>query len=349
MDSWIETLKSSGIGALGIAPSSFPISWEAYCRHLERGIPEHLEYLERNAHCRRDLNTIMPGTRSVICCAVPLCAPSKSLCQFALFCHMGDYHDVVRERIRSFVPVLRALHPEVQMVRICVDTAPVLERELAVRAGLGTIGYQHMLFHPTLGSYCALGELFVDADLTPYRAELEWNVSRKMPEKLALIPGAGCSCRAGKRQCVSACPVGALTDFGYDMGRCLAYWTTQHRGDIPEFFAAAMGDVIWGCDRCQTCCPRNRRVVLASAVRTPLHDIDLGTILTSSARQLERRLEGTPIAGANLHILQRNACIVVGNTRDSRYILALRDIVAHHSCDWVCRAAQRALRCLDLS
>ena len=343
-EAWHSALEAAQIAALGIAPATVPQTWPFYRDTTTQGVPPYLEYLVRNAACRADFDMLMPGTRSIVCCAVRLTRPQPQCAMhFAAFCHIGDYPAIVRERLECVEPVLRSMFPAIQNTRVCVDTAPILERELSVRAGLGTVGYQRMVIHPEYGSWIALGELLVDVDLTPYRAELSYHAPCN-GEPSNAIPGADCTCAPACRLCIAACPCGALSASGYDMHRCLAYWSTQHRGDVPEPFATAMGDVVWGCDRCQIACPRNARVQMPLAPSPVLAELSFGEILTSSARALVRRLTGTPIADAR--ILQRNACIVIGNTRDSRYVAELEMVAETHPCDWVQRAAARALAML---
>ena len=330
-----------GIDALGVVPAEPTLSFEIYKQVIARGVPPQLDYLARNADCRRDFEAILPGTQSVICCACALPVfRAETALRFARFCAVGDYHLMMREKLQKLDAHLRAHFPITQS-RICVDSAPVLERELAVRAGFGDIGFNRMLIHPELGSFIVLAELLVDADLSPFRDRLS---HRAREASADITPGARNCCTSGHRCCVRACPVGALTEGGYDMNRCLAYWTTQHKGDIPEPYATAMGDMIWGCDRCQAACPRNQRVsAISHEAHSPLSDLTFEEILSLSARQLRKRLANTPLADGNPHLLVRNTCIAIGNARNSKYAVLLGNIAEAHPCDWVRRAAVRAL------
>lgn len=336
-----EVCASLGIDALGVVPAGPMRSFDIYRQIIGRGLPPQLDYLGRNADCRRDLEAILPGTKSVVCCAaaLPVFRGDASR-RYARFCALGDYHQTMRAKLQGLDACLRAHFPITQS-RICVDSAPVLERELAVRAGLGDIGFNRIVSHTELGSFIVLAELLVDADLTGYREMLSF---RANPEPSGCEPGGRACCPAGRRACVLACPVGALTEDGYDLNRCLAYWTTQHKGDIPEPYATAMGDMIWGCDRCQKACPRNRRAVPAAAQASPLETLSFEDILTLSARQLRKRLADTPLADGNPNLLVRNACIAIGNMGDSKYAVHLGNIASSHACDWVRRAAERALK-----
>lgn len=330
-----------GIDALGVVKATPLQSYDIYREIIARGVPPQLEYLARNADCRRDFDAILPGTKSIVCCACTLPVfRAETACRYARFCAFGDYHLMMREKMQKLDAYLRANYP-IQNSRICVDSAPVLERELAVHAGLGDIGFNRMLIHHDFGSFIALAELFVDADLTECADPPAYHVRREATE--AWIPGHHGCCDPAHRRCSSACPTGALSDHGYDMNKCLAYWTTQHKGDIPEPYATAMGEMIWGCDRCQNACPRNLNAPRPCVATSTLDTLAFDEILSLSARQLRKRLANSPLADANPHMLVRNTCIAIGNARVSKYSDQLGTIAATHTCDWVRRAAERAL------
>lgn len=324
---------------IGIIPAARTLSYSQYCAEIARGVPPQLEYLVKNAECRRDFESIMPGTKTIVCCAAVLPVFDKSIpIHYARFCAIGDYHAVLKERMAQLDNWLRSKYP-IQNSRICVDTAPVLERELAVRAGLGNIGFNRMAIHPEFGSFIALGELLVDIDLMPYRHEIEFNVTKPANEREAATPGAHHCCKTENRKCVQACPTHALSNDGYDMHKCLAYWTTQHKGVIPEPYASLMEDVIWGCDRCQNACPHNASVNItppASPEQNPLNTLTIKEILTLSARKLRMRLAGSCIADAHPYMLVRNACIIIHNTHtELQYAEELAQIAQNHPCEWV--------------
>ena len=351
-NTWLNAVRSLEISAVGIAPNASPMTWQPYQNAMEMGIPPQLEYLVRNAHCRLDLESIMPGTRSILCCALSLPVfVSETSRHYARFCAIGDYHQVIRERLSALDQILKSFDL-IHQSRICVDSAPVLERELAVRAGLGSIGFNRMVIHPDFGSFIALGELFVDADLSLLREELDVctsHVPHADAETDLLTPGKSHCCPPESRRCIQACPAHALTSNGYDVNRCLSYWSTQHKGDIPEEFASAMDDMLWGCDRCQNACPRNAHLKndKFADLANPLYSLTFEEILSLSARQIRKKLEGSPIADAHPYMLQRNTCIVIGNLNLTKYTPLLIDITSTHPCDWVRSSANRALALFD--
>ena len=156
-------------------------------------------------------------------------------------------------------------------------------------------------------------------------------------------PGCMRCCKRGWRRCVASCPTGALSESGYDISRCLSYWSTQHRGLVPEEMARAMGARLWGCDSCQTNCPWVRRAAPRPVGTTPLSELTLGDILTSSGKQLQKHLAQSPLGDAHPSMVVRNACIVVANTGNDAYRGELERLAQNHATDWVRHTALWAL------
>jgi epoxyqueuosine reductase len=198
---------------------------EALVRWLDRGEQAGMDYLERRLEARLDPSQIFPGARSVLCVALqyhPLTRedgerqpePKGDLWRrVARYARGQDYHEVMGERLRALETQVREAFPECETRRY-VDTGPVLERELAARAGLGAVGKNTMLLHPEGGSWFLLGELFLSLDLAP-------------DQPLADLCG---SCTL----CLDACPTGAFPEpYRLDSNRCISYWTIEHRGTLP--------------------------------------------------------------------------------------------------------------------
>jgi epoxyqueuosine reductase len=194
-----------------------------------------------------------------------------------------------------------------------VDTGPVLERELAARAGLGAVGKNTMLLHPEAGSWFLLGELFLSLDLAP-----------EIP--LADLCG---SCT----RCLEACPTGALAEpYRLDSNRCISYWTIEHRGALPEAARERVGDWVFGCDICQEVCPWNTAPEGAGhpELRLPetRRELDLAGLLRLSRDEYVERFRGSPMKRARLEGLQRNAAVAMGNRGQARYIPPLAEALA---------------------
>ena len=593
-------LASVGIDAVGLAHVGESLTYRSLDGIALQSVP-NLAYLARNASCRSHFDGLGVGDRpkTIVSCAVALdempdCAIAGG---FARYCVCGDYHKVLRERLARLCDFLS---DSIQLGawRICIDTAPILEREWAVRAGMGHIGFNRMVIHPTLGSHIMLGEVLVEADLMPYRdilacetkpivrtqmndrtesienvesnkkreliedvesneaiessleieliapsesivksesivqseliekvessleieliapsesivknesnkkreliedvksneaiesiapresmakiesnerieliekvesneaielivprelivksestekvessleieliapseliekvesnkkreliedvesneaielivpresmakiesnerielieevesiapresmAKIESIEERGLIEKVESIeeresivriggeqnsefednieeylryctPGCMRCCKRGWRRCVASCPTGALSESGYDVSRCLSYWSTQHRGLVPEEMARAMGARLWGCDSCQTNCPWVRRAAPRPVGTTPLSELTLGDILTSSGKQLQKHLAQSPLGDAHPSMVVRNACIVVANTGNDAYRGELERLAQNHATDWVRHTALWAL------
>lgn len=331
------TLNLDEFDAVGVVCSPTILSWEAYEAFVKRGLPDGLAYLERNAEVRRTLDRVLEGVRSVVSFAV--CLP-RAIPGWARFCAIGDYHEIMRVKIARFEAQMRQIGMITGQTRICVDSAPVLEREFAVRAGLGWIAANHMLVHPRFGAGLALGELLVTDDLTEHVDIIKKNVMSFNRD--AMCPGAFCQCQNARRCCERACPTRALCQGNYDPARCLAYLTTQHTGVLEPEFARAMGECIWGCDRCQVHCPV-ARFELPGMPESPCvarySELTPQRILSLSAKQLTKQLAGTPMADAHPRLLQRNACYVIANTKAFDQADLLRSVLASNPCGWVRESA----------
>jgi epoxyqueuosine reductase len=216
----------------------------------------------------------------------------------ARYARGSDYHDHMLARLERVGERLAAEAPGLEF-RAYVDTGPILERELAARAGLGAIGKNTNLLSPELGSWFLLGELLLSTDLEP-----------DLP--------LGDLCGECTR-CLEACPTGALpAPFHLDAGRCISYWTIEHRGSIPAAMRAGMGTWTFGCDVCQEVCPWNSRPA-AIAGRAELEPpaaargLDLVALLSLDDAALRERFRGTALLRPKPEGLRRNAAVALAN------------------------------------
>ena len=198
-----------------------------------------MSYLERNSEKRTDPRLLVPGCRSIICVALNYFTDSanEEKLHISRYARGSDYHKVVKDRLYL---LLQAINSKQSVTgRPFCDTAPILERYWAVRAGIGWIGKNHQLIIPGQGTHFFLGELLIDA-------ELEYDTPL-------------CGNRCGEcSKCLNACPTNALTVDGFDARKCLSYLTIEYDGELPENIGEKMGKCFYGCDRCQSCCPHNK-------------------------------------------------------------------------------------------
>lgn len=226
-----------------------------YTGWLANGGNADMHYLENYLDKRFDPRLLMPGVKTIVVVALNY-FPQRRLPegepQIADYALGQDYHDIVKGKLRQL-----AARAGITEYRAFVDTAPVLERYWAVQAGLGWIGKSQMLIIPKAGSEFFLGELFITEELPPDKP----------------LPNHCGTCQ----RCVDACPVHALSlpaksvegygeITGFASERCLSYQTIENRGALSEAAKAAMGDMFYGCDRCQRACPWNR---FATPTTTP--------------------------------------------------------------------------------
>src|SRR6202166_4088352 len=239
---------AAGFDRAGVAALEPARTGEAFVRWLARGELAGMRCLERRLEARLQPATVLEGARSVLCVALqyhPLDGerePAGDLWpRVARYARGRDYHDVMGERLRALALRIAAAFPGTAS-RPYVDTGPVLERELAERAGLGAVGKNTNLLDRQGGSWFLLGELFLTLDLAP-------------DAPVADLCG---SCT----RCLTACPTGALAEpYRLDSRRCISYWTIEHRGALPEAAREVVGGWVFGCDVCQEVCPWNSRAV----------------------------------------------------------------------------------------
>lgn len=266
-----------------------------------------MDWLKRNLDKRFDASALHPDTRTVICVRMDywpgqvqgeeqLKRPDKAyISRYALG---RDYHKVMRKRLTQFARAISDLAGE-HGARPFVDSAPVMERQLAEQSGLGWIGKNTLLLSPGHGSYFFLGELCTSLSL-PFDPP---------------NPMAHCgSCQ----QCLTDCPTDAFVSAGVlDATRCISYLTIEYDGTIPLELRPLMGNRIYGCDDCQLVCPHNRKAPETHEAdfepRHQLDDIDLVTLFNWDEATFLKNTEGSAIRRIGFAQWQRNLAIALGN------------------------------------
>jgi epoxyqueuosine reductase len=296
-----------GFDLVGITTLGPVETAEHFDAWVTAGYAGTMGYLERGAEKRRDSRLPYTGTTHAIVVGLDYGGrePSGPVARYA---RGDDYHDVMESRLRELHSRLASAAGHDVRGKAYVDTGPLLERDLARRAGLGWFGKNTNLVNPTRGSFFFLGALVVDVELeidTPFEADRCGTCTR----------------------CLDACPTDAFVGpRQLDATKCISYLTIELKGEIPSAFHSAIGEHLYGCDVCQDVCPWNQRFARALPPDSPFQPREvLSALGPRPSAELARRLlemaqddfstafKGSPMKRAKLQGLKRNAAVVLGN------------------------------------
>ena len=295
-----------GFDAVGFAPAALSESArEGLAGFLASGCHGDMGWLADTAARRGDPRTLWPEARSVVVLAANYAPPGDPLALLAapergnvsVYARGRDYHDVLKRRLKALGRwMAETLDCE---VKVFADTAPVMEKPLAARTGVGWQGKHSNLVSRTFGSWLFLGEVFTSFALPPDAAEAD-------------LCG---SCR----RCLEACPTDAFPGpYRLDARRCISYLTIEHKGHIPEEFRAPLGNRIYGCDDCLAVCPWNkfarRSVEPAFLPRAELTAPRLADLATLDDAAFRKVFAGSPIKRTGRDRFVRNVLIAIGNS-----------------------------------
>jgi len=280
---------------------------EIFAEWLKSGFAGQMDYMHRNLQKRLDPARLFENAQSVIVVGLNYTPPkhkpeppdaAMSTGRVAGYAQYEDYHSFIKERLYKLIDFIKSLAGAGVKSKICVDSVPLAERALAVRAGLGFIGKNHMLINPELGCRIFLGEIITDLKLPAGR------------------PIAG-DC-AGCRKCLDACPTGALRPDGqFDAGICINYLTIEYKGQIPPGLAEKISDRLFGCDECVAACPYQKQAPACENRQFKFYrnraQIDLQEILGLTDESFEAKFGESPIKRLGLEGLKRNARICLAN------------------------------------
>jgi epoxyqueuosine reductase len=282
---------------------------------VAQGFAGEMGYMSRDVAKRVDPSRVLPEVRSIIVLAInyytapamPADTPGRGW--IARYAWGQDYHTLLGDKLKALVTFIRNVDGADVQARWYVDTGPILERELAWRAGLGWPGKNTNLINRGLGSWLFLGAILLDRELV-YDAP------------------ATAHCGTCTR-CLVACPTGALVAPGVlDARRCISYVTIELRGAIPPELRPLMGTHIFGCDICQAVCPWNRQAPVSAELawlpRAGYAAPELVPLLRLSEEAFRIQFRGTPITRAKRRGFLRNVAVALGNLRDPRAIPALQ-------------------------
>jgi epoxyqueuosine reductase len=288
-----------GFQKIGIVPAE-PLAAEK--KHLNewlsRGFHGEMRWMEREPEKRSDPRLLLPSARTVIVTALNYYTPhahenSPDTGKISRYAWGDDYHEVVGERLRALLGWIKAIAPGTEG-KICVDTAPMMDKAWAVRAGLGWLGKHSNLITKEYGSWIFIGEILLGL-------ELEYDTD--------VVPDHCGSCTA----CLDACPTQAIVEpFVVDSNRCISYATIELRApELPGAVAEGLSGWLYGCDICQDVCPWNRFEQATAEKRfeprTGNVSADIEEILELSPEDYAERFRRSAIKRAKLGGLQRNA------------------------------------------
>ncbi|MDR0870440.1 MAG: tRNA epoxyqueuosine(34) reductase QueG [Planctomycetaceae bacterium] len=239
----------------GFVPAGEPKTFSVFEQYIDEGMNAGMTYLAQQREPRRHPGSVLPGVQTLMMLAVPYSTvhrephPVQTLSGIAEYARGTDYHVFIRKLLKQLAAKHQKLFPTARC-RGVVDTAPLMEKDFAVQAGLGFIGKNTLLIHPQYGS-----KLFLAALLTTERIQ-DPRAGNCRKIITARFDGCG-SCT----RCLDACPTGALTaPYILDARKCLNYWTIEQNGAIPADIAAKRGRRFFGCDTCQSVCPFNQHL-----------------------------------------------------------------------------------------
>jgi epoxyqueuosine reductase len=305
-----ELARACGFELAGVAPAVPAADISRYREWVAAGYAGEMGYLtDRRAAIREDPRLLLPSARSVICAGKLYNTPWPYSTQFddsarawiSRYAWGGDYHDVMRCGLKRLDAMLRERAGAEFESKICVDTAPLLERSLARLAGLGWIGRNTCLIDQGSGSWFFLGELLVSLEIAP---------DAPPPDRCGTC-----------RRCIDACPTAAIVPasgapgYAVDSRLCISYFTIELRGGIPEERRAGVGAHVFGCDICQDVCPWNRR---APATQEPAFQPEnfappLERLAAIGEDEFRAMFRGTPVTRARYRGFLRNVAVAMGS------------------------------------
>jgi epoxyqueuosine reductase len=328
-----------GFDLVGITTTGPVPTADRFEQWLHAGRAGAMHYLERGAEKRRDTRRPVDGARSAVVVGLDY-GGRETAGPVARYARGDDYHDVMEARLRELHRCVDAWTGGPVRGKAYVDTGPLLERDLARRAGLGWFGKNTMLINPRTGSFFFHGVLLLDLDLTPdapFENEYCGHCTR----------------------CLDACPTEALVQPGVlDARRCISYLTIELRDEIPEALRAPIGGLVYGCDICQDVCPWNVKFGRSLPAPSPFSAREaLGAkdgrtlareLLGMRQEEFSAAFKGSPMKRAKLRGLKRNAAVVLGNVGTADDIELLERVRDEELDEMVRDHAARALDRLGL-
>lgn len=313
-----QLARACGFELAGIARAT-PLAEDAhrYQDWVNRGLAGAMGYLtDHRATIRGDPKLLLASARSIICVGKLYNVPERrstdlddaELGWISRYAWGEDYHQVLRDGLEKLAAQLGPGH----VYKICVDTAPLLERSYARAAGLGWIGKNTCLINQEFGSWVFLGEILTSLEIDP---------DAPPPDRCGTCT-----------RCIDACPTQAIASNGYeiDARRCIPYFTIELRGAVPDDMRSAIGRHIFGCDICQDVCPWNRQAPVADEPSFEARHFapPLEKLAALSESEFREMFRSSPIQRARYAGFLRNVAIVMGNSKLEKFREPLEKLAA---------------------
>ena len=274
---------------------------------LKSGCAGQMNYLHRNLEKRINPAKLLENAQSIICVGLNYkppkqksSSPAPPAGKIVGYAQYEDYHPFIKKQLRKLTEFINSVADRDRKFKSCVDSAPLAERALAARAGLGFIGKNHMLINPTTGLQILLGEIITTLKLSIDK------------------PFAGECSKCNK--CIDACPTGALgLDGRFDANKCISYLTIEYKGQIPAALAEKMGSRLFGCEECVFACPYQQNAPICKNKQFKFYgdrsEVSLQEILDMTEGQFQSRFADSVILRPGLEQLKRNAEICLANSK----------------------------------
>lgn len=346
-----QAAADEGFDLCGIAPVVTSSGFHHLVDWIESGYAAEMDYFQNRLSAYEHPGGVLAGAKSIVVMSFPYPnaglkndsqADAQSMIagqgKVARYAWPGlDYHDVIHPKLKRICKMIQAAAPQ-STCRGVVDTAPIMEREIAQLAGLGWRGKNTLLLNKHRGSYFFLACILLDLELPPDQPHVADHCG---------------TCTA----CLDACPTDAFPAPGVlDASKCISYLTIEHRGPIDPSLRPKIGDWFFGCDVCQEVCPWNQKhgsdtteqnanetTVTALAEPETLRQIEMDALFRLDDEAFRRRFRKTPLWRTRRRGVLRNAAIVLGNQRDARSLgsltigLSEKDAVVRSACVWAIR------------
>ena len=296
-----------GFDACGISCAEILAEQSAHLKKwLEKGFQGEMSYMKNYFDKRTDPQKLVPGTKSIISVILNYNTALKQIDPDApvisKYAYGKDYHKVMRKKLKQ---LLKFINKRIENVnaRIFVDSAPVLDRAWAAKAGLGWIGKNSMLISPKFGSFVFVGSVFVDIEL-----EYDTTINEMC---------GGCT------KCLTSCPTTAIVrPKVVDGSKCISYFTIEFKGDLPKIYKEKFQNRIFGCDICQDVCPWNKRVlqhrIEEFEPKNELLDMTCSDWIHLDEEKYNNLFEGSALKRAKFSGLRRNLDFVIDTEKEPK-------------------------------